>query len=108
KEGDVDVRAETSDGETVQFNFAPEVSEKILWSILSTKGMTYANEWKTWPLAPDGLTRELRSDGSMDLLFSRQGVAAFRVRIQADFRQALLRALTQETSSSTARTGDPH
>ncbi|MGE8519709.1 MAG: hypothetical protein ACN6OK_05645 [Alcaligenes faecalis] len=108
KEGNVDVRAETEDGELVQINFTPEVSEQILWSILSTSGQTYANDWKLWPLTPDHLVRGTHPDGVIDLTFVQQQRAAFQVRISPDLRQALIQALTQGSQASTAPTEDLH
>ena len=104
QDGHVEVRAETADGESVQINFAPDASERMLWSILSTKGKTYANEWKLWPLSPDHLTRALHSDGTMELTFVQGQLAAFPVRIEPPLREVLLEALSKPPSG---RSTDP-
>lgn len=108
QEGSVEVHAETVDGEAVQLHFTPEVSEKILWSILSTSGQDYINNWKLWQLSPDHLVRTTYSNGDMDLTFAQQKRAAFQVRISPDLRQALIQALTQVSPQSKAPSEDLH
>lgn len=95
-EGSVEMHAETTDGEMVQINFTPEVSEQILWAILSVKGQAYANDWQTWPLSPDLIVRKKYSNGSIGLTFVQDNRAAVSVQLSEPIQQSLREALDMQ------------
>lgn len=106
KDGYLEAHVETAEGEPVAINFGPEISEQLLWGILSLSGQVYASDWKIWPLQPDHIVRSKLSDGSIELRFAFQNRAAVAVRLTSAMQQTLIQALAQSSPGQTTDQND--